>query len=557
MIRPAEAPHTPALHPPAAGAHAGGTHTGARALLDQHWPLPLALGLYGLSLALLFALSAKTPAGQPVYALDDPYIHMAMAKNYAEHGIWGVTRYGFSSSTSSPLWTLLLALSYKAFGVMVAAPLQLNALLGVLALTAAYLILRRFVAPQPAFFLLLAAIFATPLPALAFVGMEHTLHGLLTLLFALAAARALSGETETPLATGILLALAALVTSIRYEGLFLLAAIAGLVFFRRGWQRALTLLGVGLAPVVLYGLISVWNGWYFLPNSVLLKSSAAANSAFVFDTVFQHPSLLLLLAAALLAVVVLLLRRTPLWSEGVLFALTFLATALLHLQFARTGWLYRYEAYLILFGVTALAVALKAVLPVVAEWNFGRGWRESSLLSALILLPILIVPLSGRAAESFQIIPSATRNIHEQHHQMAEFLRRYYAGQPVAANDIGAINFYADLDTLDLWGLGSLETGKRLMEGGYDSLEIDRLTRQHRTRIAVVYEYWFDELGGVPSTWKKAGAWGIMNNVIVAGNSVAFYAVAPGEYERLVANLQTFSPELPYYVVEFGPYTGR
>lgn len=552
MIRPAETPTTPALHPPAAG-----IRSGARALLDQHWPLPLALGLYGLSLALLFALSTKTPAGQPVYALDDPYIHMAIAKNYAEQGVWGVTRYDFSSSTSSPLWTLLLSLNYKLFGVTVAAPLQLNALFGVLALAAAYFVIRRFVAPQPAFFLLLAAVFATPLPALAFVGMEHTLHGLLTLLFALAAARALSAETETPLATISLLALAALVTSIRYEGLFLLAVVAGLVFFRRGWQSALTLLGVGLAPLVLYGVISVWNGWYFLPNSVLLKSSAAATSAFVFDTVFQHPSLLLLLAAALLAVVVLLLRRALLWSEGVLFALIFLGTALLHLQFARTGWLYRYEAYLILFGVTALAVALKAVLPVVAEWRFGRGWRESSLLSAVALLPILIVPLSGRAADSFQIIPSATRNIHEQHHQMAEFLRRYYAGQPIAANDIGAINYFADLNTLDLWGLGSFETGKLLMEGGYDSLEIERLTRQHRTRIAVVYEYWFEGLGGVPSTWKKAGAWGILDNVIVAGNSVAFYAIAPGEYERLVANLQAFSSELPYYVVEFGPYTGK
>jgi hypothetical protein len=40
--------------------------------------------------------------GSFTYALDDAYIHLAMAKNFPL-GVWGTTRYEFSSSSSSLL----------------------------------------------------------------------------------------------------------------------------------------------------------------------------------------------------------------------------------------------------------------------------------------------------------------------------------------------------------------------------------------------------------------------------------------------------------------------
>lgn len=51
------------------------------------------------------------------YALDDAYIHMAMAKNLAHHGVMGATRFEFTSSSSSPLWTLLLTVAFVVSGV--------------------------------------------------------------------------------------------------------------------------------------------------------------------------------------------------------------------------------------------------------------------------------------------------------------------------------------------------------------------------------------------------------------------------------------------------------
>ncbi len=95
-------------------------------ILRRHWPLALALALLWLAIAALLAASLAATGGRVVYALDDPYIHMAMAKNLAQHRVLGVSRYEFTSTTSSPLWTLLLALLFAAAGVRDEIPLLVN-----------------------------------------------------------------------------------------------------------------------------------------------------------------------------------------------------------------------------------------------------------------------------------------------------------------------------------------------------------------------------------------------------------------------------------------------
>ncbi|WP_185208585.1 hypothetical protein [Chryseobacterium sp. C3] len=48
--------------------------------------------------------------------IDDAYIHLAMAKNFALYDVWGVTKYKFSSTSSSPLFTYILSVLIKVSG---------------------------------------------------------------------------------------------------------------------------------------------------------------------------------------------------------------------------------------------------------------------------------------------------------------------------------------------------------------------------------------------------------------------------------------------------------
>src|SRR5215203_1425601 len=80
--------------------------------------------------------------GYLTYALDDAYIHMAIAKNVALHGVWGVQADTFSAASSSPLWTGMLALSFKLAGVKDVVPLALNSAFAVFCIVVVGLMLR-------------------------------------------------------------------------------------------------------------------------------------------------------------------------------------------------------------------------------------------------------------------------------------------------------------------------------------------------------------------------------------------------------------------------------
>jgi len=98
------------------------------------------MGVYWVTVIVLVILSTNLNEGHLIYPLDDTYIHMSIAKNVVLHHVFGVTRYEFTSSTSSPLWTFLLAITYLAFGVNERSPLILNLLFGTLAILIMWLL---------------------------------------------------------------------------------------------------------------------------------------------------------------------------------------------------------------------------------------------------------------------------------------------------------------------------------------------------------------------------------------------------------------------------------
>src|SRR5205807_1331441 len=139
-------------------------------------PLIAALIVVALLTAAVLAQAAARGGGVFVYALDDAYIHLAVARSVAESGTWGLRAGEFASASSSPLWTVTLAGLIRLFGAQPLLPLILNLCLSVVAVVLAAGLLRDFGAGGRRLFVcLLVFALATPLPALVAGGMEHVL----------------------------------------------------------------------------------------------------------------------------------------------------------------------------------------------------------------------------------------------------------------------------------------------------------------------------------------------------------------------------------------------
>src|SRR6185312_8866054 len=149
------------------------------------WTRPFAIGalVYVAITVTHGILSLIACHGHFVYAVDDAYIALAMAKNLALHGVWGVTRYGFSGSSSSILFPLLTAAIFRVIGVSVYVPLLISWLAGLASILVAARILARFVSRTWQTLLLVLLVVCAPLFVIGVIGMEHTLHLLFTLLF--------------------------------------------------------------------------------------------------------------------------------------------------------------------------------------------------------------------------------------------------------------------------------------------------------------------------------------------------------------------------------------
>ena len=523
-------------------------------ILKKLWPLLVVIALLVYLTGGLITDSVRRNGGRFVYALDDPYIHMSIARNFALHGVWGATAEGFTSSTSAPLWTLILAIAYRLFGVNDLTPLILNMLAALALLTLAYFIFTRYTQRSWLICLLLVVVlYTTPLPAQTLAGMEHLLHVVISIGFSFIATQVITQPQPLTFKRWLpLLILAPILSATRYEGLFLIGAAGLLLLVQRKFVPAIGIGLAGLMPPVAYGWISATRGWMFLPNSLMLKSAAIYSPpgerfSMVFDKLVERAgqnSAVISLVLLSLVFWILLSNRPGTHLAQTLNTL-FALTSLIHLVFADLGWFYRYEAYLMPLGLLAIGVSLAGLLPagkLKIHWNSG-----STYAGALLGLTLVLV-FWGRSGQSLRDTVTATANIHEQQIQMAKFVARYYSGKAIAANDIGALSYYTDAHVLDLFGLGSVEPARLKLQGRYDTLQIARLVREKDVQVVMVYDTWFEEFGGLPPAWRKVGEWEIQNNVVCGSPVVSFYAPNDAVLPYLRDSLNEFSAQLPQNV---------
>lgn len=317
------------------------------------------------------------------------------------------------------------------------------------------------------------------------------------------------------------------------------------------------------APVLGFGLLWVEHGGWLLPNSLLIKGVAPADSANVaaflsslfanlrlnahggvaFLTVFE---LILLIAAFGLMRV----RRGATFSDPrVLFAGVAIAASTLQLVFASVGWLFRYEAWIVALDTAAAILLLDSDL---------RGNRRGFAL-ALICLSIFLAP---RALLATIRSVMAVNDRRLEHVLPATFVHGAYRGRAVIVNDVGAMSYYGGARALDIYGLGENEpVHMRRRPHRYDAASLANWAQSEGAAIAILEVSWKEVWNRLPSQWRLIELWRVPRNVVFGDRCIGFFAVMPGEDAHLKAALDRFpiprSIAVQYPPVDLAPLGAR
>lgn len=518
-----------------------------------------AVGSYLIATAALVAVSLRRTGGHFIYLTDDPAIHLSVANNIAFHGTWGVVPDHFQSASSAPLWTLMLAayLRIVPFATDLA-PFFLNLAAGICLLVilgSNQKVLRPSRhRPLDAIAVVILVVVILLLPALAVLGMEHTLHMALVLGTVILFHKRALGEPSLG-ARWLPYALLAVATLVRFETMFVAAGI-GLAFLALtlpGWNKRERRPSVleNLRPAVLAGAVSLGTfavfatinramgqGW--LPNSVLAKSQVTngtgrLSAANILNRFTADPVLAVVVGACIGAV--LLAWRTPV-ARFVFPAITVSIATALHVVFADVGWYDRYEAYLIALGVYALLVLAEEALPATRRPP-ARAFAVPALVMALLIFSATKVSLTVD-------VPKAVSDTYEQRYQAGRFLARYYQDQPVATGELGYISLAHRGPVTDLFGLGDYDVVQQRRRDSQKSPSSywDQLARDRGFKVVAVYPETL--LFNTPENWILVGDWTLNRSTVTAfDRTFQFWATTPEQVRPLEAQLREFQKTAP------------
>lgn len=504
------------------------------------------------SVGTLASILWQRPPGGLLYALDDAYIHLSLARNLSSHGAWSLSGDGWNPVASSLLWPWILALWDRLGGPLVWAPFILGICLSVCLLVFCDRFVRRAAPSLGAFtrfaFLLLVAA-ATPLPALIFSGLDHVLQVAVVVLFAAEFSTSLEtrdadGRWRVPVH---LLALAVLMTAVRYEGFSLILPAVLILAWRRRFADALTVAIGALVPPAVYAVAASRHGGGWIPNPLLLKAyhpslgSGIEVVKFLGGRAIKNalvaPHILALVLAALLS-----LARTRKERPGsdVCLGLLFLGSALLHLQFGSVGWFFRYEAYLVPLGLLSVVAFGRGFV----RGAPGEGWRPRLGRTAIVLL--LAMTLAVRSVQAIVAIPAAVADRYRKHWFAAELIRRSFNGSVVVLNDIGLASFQTRARILDLYGLGSEEPNRyRHSSRGYGPEQVAEWVGRAGGEIAILEAGWPFVARLVPPEWTLVAEWKFPRDVVFHDDRIEFYAISRGLAPSLADSLARIDRDLP------------
>lgn len=428
-----------------------------------------ALIVLGASSSAAYVLIARA-AGAAGFPLDDAWIHQTYARNLGLHGQWAFILGQPSAGSTSPLWTTLLALGYTLRLDYAMWTLALNALfLGVTAWLVYKLSNRWWVGA-------LAAV-EWHLVWAAASGMETVLFCALTM-----AAWALAGRDRLyhHWACGVLIGLAVWT---RPDGLLLLPFCASAAGVSSGGEAARikrvgALMAGAAVTLIPYFLFNIALSGQLWPNTFFAKQAEYA-----------------------------VLRELPLWHRLLqIFAAPFVgALAIfapgigpgLRKHWAQMGWAavflmsyalrlpvtYQHGRYLIPV-IPMLIVVGGAGMAEWAQLNAPQMWRR--------VISRAWVAGGGAAAAAFwglgaNALAADVKVINSEMVAVAGWVASHASpGTLVAAHDIGALGFFADVKLIDLAGLVSPEVIPLMG----DDARVWGYIRQGRPRYVITYPGW-------------------------------------------------------------------
>lgn len=510
---------------------------------------------FGVSAAFLVRILIYTH-GHLVYVIDDPGIHLAMARNLAQNGTWGVTPGVYEPASSSPLWTLMLAGVIKVASPLASvAPLVVN-------LAAAVWVLWIF-ATQQTFtklarghwgswaFVILLPLCGLFLPGLAYTGMEHTLHAAIALQVFVLLTVLIGGDASRRQQVAYF-ALLALGSFVRLETMFLAAGCGAALLFATSariggadiasrWpvkRRVVNVVGTAVAagiPVLIIGGINKAFDRHFFPNSVVAKTALGKDKGLLpgWQTLLDQLNQDVLLGVLVtIAIVYLIFVFSGFRGRSAGLAMAFAVTTVLHAAFASIGWYERYQAYLVIAGLfLMLRLGTEIVLP---------RWREAALMA----LAVVLVLFSAQRTHLLVTTPLASSNTYRQQYQVGRFMHRYYDGKPIAVQDLGYVAYLHHGPIVDVNGLGSHEVLDLMKAHKFGKQAMRDLIDRNHVQAIVLFA---DAYGfGLPRKWIGVGEWKLgQKKVSPLYSTVTFYAPTPALAKQLERNLSAFRPELP------------
>jgi hypothetical protein len=207
-------------------------------------------------------------------------------------------------------------------------------------------------------------------------------------------------------------------------------------------------------------------------------------------------------------------------------AALFVATSILQLLLGAVGWVYRYEAWLVGWGV---------VLAVSTLGAGGARWAQAAAIATVLAVPAVRAVFAWR-----EFVPQAM-GTHLGDRQIAELVERARWRGPVAAHDIGILRTITDNPVVDVAGIATTEITRLHLAHQLGPESFGRVVADGGADLAIVDTQWM--AGNMPPGWVEVGT---LTFPITHGRTLAygFWATRPDAVDAVRRAMIEQCPEV-------------